>query len=153
MPDWGSFAGCQQGWAAHNLPRRKRMSPLQDRFDDAMFAFSAGRRQEAAAVLRSILAEDPGCFDAQLALGGVLYAMEDYAGAVAEGRKAELLRPNDQWVYTNLSRAFMKAGDKRAAEHYAAQARIASWRGNMEPPGASAPNDSELPIAKPEIKQ
>ena len=84
--------------------------------------------------LKAILAEDPEHFDAQLALGGAYYAKGDYAAAIAVGHKAEKLSPNDQMVHTNLSRAYMKAGDKKTAEHHALQARIASWRGNMAPP-------------------
>ena len=42
-------------------------------------------------------------------------------------------------VHTNLSRAYMKAGDKKTAEHHALQARIASWRGNMAAPGRPPP--------------
>ena len=48
------------------------------------------------------------------------------------------MRPNDQMVHTNLSRAYMKAGDKETAEHHGLQARIASWRGNMAPPPPAA---------------
>ncbi len=51
-----------------------------------------------------------------------------------EGHKAEKMKPHDQLVHTNLSRAYMKAGDKKTAEHHGLQARIASWRGNMAPP-------------------
>jgi hypothetical protein len=73
----------------------------------------------------------------------------DYAAAIAEGHKAEKMKPHDQLVHTNLSRAYMKTGDKKTAEHHALQARIASWRGNMAPPGAATPTEPELEMAKP----
>jgi hypothetical protein len=43
----------------------------------------------------------------------------------------------------------MKTGDKKTAEHHGLQARIASWRGNMAPPGASPAAEPELEMAKP----
>jgi tetratricopeptide (TPR) repeat protein len=122
---------------------------LQEQFDDAMFAFSTGDRDAAIAKLQAILAADPTYFDAQLALGGAYYAKGDYATAIAEGHKAEKMKPHDQLVHTNLSRAYMKAGDKQTAEHHGLQARIASWRGNMAEPGAKSPEETELQMAQP----
>ena len=114
-----------------------------------MFEFSTGNCDAAIAGLKAILAEDPNYFDAQLALGGAFYAKGDFAAAIAEGHKAEKMRPQDQLVHTNLSRAYMKAGDKGLAEHHALQSRVASWRGNMAPPAAKPAASSELPVAQP----
>lgn len=125
------------------------MPSLQDDYDDAMFEFSMGNTDAAIDKLKAILAQDPNFFDAQLALGGAYYAKGDYAAAIEEGHKAEKLRPNDQLVQTNLSRAYMKTGDKTKAEHYGLQSRIASWRSDMAPPGSKPAEDSELQMAKP----
>lgn len=125
------------------------MATIEERFDDAMFEFSTGNCDGAIERLRAILAEDPGYFDAQLSLGGAYYAKGDFAAAIAEGHKAEKMKPHDQLVHTNLSRAYMKIGDKKTAEHHALQARIASWRGNMAAPSSTAPSESELEMAKP----
>jgi tetratricopeptide (TPR) repeat protein len=125
------------------------MPTLQEQFDDAMFEFSTGNIDGTIARLNAILAEDPGYFDAQLALGGAYYAKGDYAAAIAEGHKAEKMKPHDQLAHTNLSRAYMKAGDKKTAEHHGLQARIASWRGDMAPPGAAAAEPA-LEMAKPQ---
>src|ERR1035441_8311269 len=122
---------------------------LQDQFDDAMFQFSRGQPEAALDQLQAILAQDPDFFDAQLALGAAYYAKGDFAAAIAEGHKAEKMRPNDQMVHTNLSRAYMKAGDKTTAEHHALQARIASWRGDMAPPAARPAADSSLEVSRP----
>lgn len=124
------------------------MAPLQERYDDAMFDFSTGDYDNAIAKLKAVLAEDPSHFDAQLALGMAFYRKGDYASAIAEGRKAEKLKPREQLVHTNLSLFYMKAGDKGLAEHHGLQARIASWRvdPNAPPP---AGNDPELGMAKP----
>jgi tetratricopeptide (TPR) repeat protein len=125
------------------------MPTLQEQFDDAMFEFSAGNADGAIAGLQAILAQDSQYFDAQLALGGAFYAKGDYAAAIAEGRKAEKMKPHDQLVHTNLSRAYMKSGDKKTAEHHGLQARIASWRGDMTPPGAATTVEPALEMAKP----
>jgi Flp pilus assembly protein TadD len=122
---------------------------LQEQFDEAMFVFSTGDTATALERLKAIVAEDPNYFDAQLALGGAYYAMGDYAAAITEGHKAEKLRPNDQMAHTNLSRAYMKAGDKRTAEHHGLQARIASWRGDMAAPAARPAAEAALEMAKP----
>ncbi len=123
------------------------MTDALQHYDDAMFAFSQGDYDAAAARLRTLLAEVPDHFDAQLALGMALYRIGDYAAAIAEGHKAEKLRPNEQLVHTNLSLFYMKAGDKKTAEHHGLQARIASWKGNMDAPAATA--DPELQLAQP----
>ena len=127
------------------------MTPdLQDQYDDAMFEFSMGQVDAAIEKLHAILAQDPQHFDAQLALGGAFYAKGDYARAIAEGHKAEHMRPQDQLAHTNLSRAYMKAGDKTKAEHHGLQSRIASWRGDMAKPDPNAkPADDELKMAEP----
>jgi len=125
------------------------MPGLEEQFDDAMFEFSTGHCDRAIERLQAILALDPDYFDAQLSLGGAYYAKGDYAAAIAEGHKAEKMKPRDQMVHTNLSRAYMKAGDNKTAEHQALQARIASWRGNMAAPGAAPAAEPDLEMAKP----
>ena len=125
------------------------MATLQEQYDEAMFDFSTGNYDSAIARLKTLLAEDPGYFDAQLSLGMAYYRQGDYASAIAEGHKAERLQPRDQLVHTNLSLFYMKAGDKKTAEHHGLQARIASWRENMAAPGAPPPGDSDLQMAKP----
>jgi tetratricopeptide (TPR) repeat protein len=125
------------------------MPALQDQYDDAMFDFSSADYDAAIAKLKSVLAEDPDYFDAKLSLGMAYYRKGDYATAIAEGHKAEKLRPNEQLVHTNLSLFYMKAGDKKTAEYHGLQARIASWKGNMSAPGARPEGDPELELAKP----
>lgn len=125
------------------------MPTLQEQFDDAMFEFSTGNVDGAIDRLAAILSLDPQYFDAQLALGGAFYAKGNYDAAITEGHKAEKMKPHDQLVHTNLSRAYMKAGDKKPAEHHGLQARIASWRGDMAPPGAATASEPALEMAKP----
>lgn len=131
------------------------MADLQAQYDDAMFDYSTGGYAEAAEKLRGILAEDPDHFDARLALAMCHYRQGDYPTAIAEGHRAEALRPNEQLVHTNLSLFYMKSGDKQTAEKHGLQARIASWKENMAAPpagGADADGDPELRMAQPKPK-
>jgi predicted Zn-dependent protease len=127
------------------------MSSFQEQYDEAMFDFSTGEYDSAIKKLRGILAQDSGHFEAQLALGMAFYRKGDYTAAIAEGRKAEKLKPHEQLVHTNLSLFFMKAGDKVTAEHHGLQARIASWRQDAQETkdAAATPADPELELAKP----
>ena len=120
----------------------------QERYDDAMFDFSQGEYDLAITKLNTLLAEDPAYFDAQLSLGVAYYRKGDFATAIAEGHKAEKLRPKEQLVHTNLSLFYMKAGNKAVAEHHGLQARIAGWR---EDPHAEAQKNQnpDLQMAKP----
>ena len=122
---------------------------LQHQYDDAMFDFSRGDFESAIERLRTVLTAEPAHFDAQLSLGMALYRKGDYAAAIVEGHRAEQLRPREQLVHTNLSLFYMKAGDKKTAEHHGLQARIASWREDKSPPGAAPSDDPELALAKP----
>ena len=125
------------------------MATLQERFDDAMFDFTKGDWDLAIAKLQAILTEEPADFDAQLSLGMAYYRKGDFVRAIVEGHKAEKLKPQEQLVHTNLSLFYMKSGDKKTAEHHGLQARIASWKGNMTPPGAQSTGDPELQIGQP----
>src|SRR5262249_24287075 len=120
-----------------------------------VFGFSSGDYEGAIAKLRALLEEDPSHFDAQLALGVAYYRKGDYASALAEGHKAEKLKPHEQLVHTNLSLFYMKAGDKMTAEHHGLQARIASWRADAQQAKtgeAAPPSDPGLDLVKPKPK-
>ena len=127
------------------------MSSQQEQYDDAMFDFSRGDYDGAIVKLAALLALEPAHFEAQLALGMAYYRKGDYAAAIAAGHKAEQLRPHEQLVHTNLSLFYMKAGDKKTAEHHGLQARIASWRSDKSVPGQKPPEDPELAMAKPNV--
>ena len=122
---------------------------LQEQYDEAMFDFSQGEFDRAIEKFRAVLAAEPAHFDAQLSLGMAYYRKGDFAAAIAEGHKAEQLKPKEQLVHTNLSLFYMKAGDKKTAEHHGLQARIASWRDDKSLPGDKPAGDPELELAKP----
>ena len=125
------------------------MSAPQEEYDEAMFEFSTGNYDQAIDRLETMLKHDPGHFEAQLALGMAYYRKGEYQTAIAEGHKAEKLRPKEQLVHTNLSLFYMKAGDKKTAEHHGLQARIASWRDDKTAPEDKPAVDPELELAKP----
>jgi tetratricopeptide (TPR) repeat protein len=125
---------------------------LQEQYDDAMFDFSRGDFAGAIGKLKNVLAQEAQNFEAQLALGMALYRKGDFAAAIAEGHKAEKLRPQEQLVHTNLSLFYMKSGDKATAEKHGLQAKIESWREDAAKaglPGKKPDDNSELQIAKP----
>ncbi|HZT21727.1 MAG TPA: tetratricopeptide repeat protein [Verrucomicrobiae bacterium] len=125
------------------------MTP-QEQYDEAMFDFSRGDFDSAVAKLTRVLREEPAHFDAQLALGMAFYRKGDFAAAIAEGHKAEQLRPHEPLVHTNLSLFYLKAGDKAKAEQHGLQAKIESWRAEgKNPPTNKAEGDSELSLARP----
>ena len=123
---------------------------LQEQYDDAMFDFSTSEYDRAIEKLKAILAEDPQYFDAQLSLGMAYYRKGDFETAIAEGHKAEKMKPSEQLVHTNLSLFYMKAGNKTVAEHHGMQARISSWKADKSKPGEVPAGDPELQMAKPE---
>src|SRR6185295_14563964 len=116
--------------------------------------YSRGEYDSAIGKFEAILVQDPMNFDGQLSLAMCHYRKGDYATAIAEGHKAEKLRPTEQLVHTNLSLFYMKAGNKQTAEHHGLQARIASWKGNMAKPDPNAKpdGDPELQLAQPKPK-
>ena len=124
------------------------MSATQQQFDDALFAFSQADYGEAIRLLRGILARDPDHFDARLALGMSYYRLGDYPAAIAEGHRAETLRPDEQLVHTNLSLFYMKSGDRVTAEKHGLKARIASWK-DPSTPRPATDSDADLQIAQP----
>ena len=127
------------------------MALSQERYDDAMFDFSKGNFDAAVEKLQALLVDEPDYFDAQLSLGMAFCRKGDFAAAIAEGHKAERLKPHDQLVHTNLSLFYMKSGDKKTAEHHGLQSRIASWR-DSTPSAPSGKEDPELKMAQPKLE-
>jgi Flp pilus assembly protein TadD len=126
---------------------------MTEQYDDAMFDFSRGDFDGAIVKLKNVLVQEPENFDAQLALGMALYRKGDFAAAIAEGHKAEQLRPKEQLVHTNLSLFYMKAGDKVTAEKHGLQAKIESWREDAKNSTEKKLEDEpELQIARPKLE-
>jgi Flp pilus assembly protein TadD len=128
---------------------------LQEQYDEAMFDYTQGEYARAVVKLKAVLAQDPGHFDAQLALSMAYCRLEDYPAAIAEGLKAEKLRPQEQLVYTNLSLFYMKSGNKVIAEKYGLQAKVEGWRDEakqIRERKAAAAAGAVTPAAEPELQ-
>lgn len=126
---------------------------LEERYDKAMFLFSQENYAEAIRLLEEVLLKDSNYFEARLSLGMAFCRLGEFERAIAEGHKAEQLKPNEQLVHTNLSLFYMRAGDKAKAEHHGLQARIASWKENLRPPARGEGSESsDLSLVKPEPK-
>ena len=123
---------------------------LQTVYDDAVYAYTTGDYTGAAEGFAAVLAADPQHFEAQLSLGMAYYRQEDFARAIEEGKKAEAMNPNEQRVHTNLSLAYMRAGDKETAEHHGLQAKIAGWK--SDPNAEAAGGDDDLQMAAPKAE-
>lgn len=133
-------------------PRSINPAPMTtEAYDDAMFDFSRGEFDSAIGKLKEVLAKEPENFDAQLALGMAFYRKGDFASAIAEGHKAEKLRPREQLVHTNLSLFYMKTGERAKAEYHGFQAKVESWRedAKKQKEGAKAEAAPELQMARP----
>ena len=99
--------------------------PLETLYDDAVFAYTSGDYTAAAKGFTAVLEQDSDHFEAQLSLGMAYYRLEDFARAIEEGEKAEIMNANEQRVHTNLSLAYMRSGTKETAEHHGLQAKLA----------------------------
>lgn len=123
------------------------MSPEQERhYDSAMFSYSQGDWDGAVRLLEELLGEAPDCFEARLSLGMAHSRLGNQEEAIRQGERAEALRPDEPLVHTNLSLFHQKAGNIERAEHHGMKARIASWKGDMDPAG---PPGGDLSLAGP----
>ena len=85
----------------------------------------------AAAVLRAVLTDDPGQYDALRLLGAVYLSQHRFREALEIGRRARDARPSDAWNHGVIGDALLELGDYDAA--FAAFDTMASIR-----PGADA---------------
>lgn len=130
------------------------MPSLQDQYDEALFDFSLGDYPGCIAKLEAILATEPDHFEARLALGMACCRHGDLERAIAEGHRAEQLRPDDRLVHTNLSMFYVKAGNIAAAEHHGMRSKMAALKQEAATPpppeanpGAGEPRDTPLTMA------
>ncbi len=110
---------------------------LQHLIDDATFDFTMGENDDALAKLARATAAAPDSFAAWHATAEVNFNLRRYDDALAAAEQAHRLRPDDLFINTTLSRVWMEKGDKAKAEHFGAQAKIASWKEQLRNPSAS----------------
>ncbi len=109
---------------------------LQTLIEDATADYACGESASALAKLGRATATAPDSFEAWHALAEVNFSLRQLDAALAAGERALALRPADLFINTTLSRIWMERGDKARAEHFGAQAKIASWKDQLKNPGA-----------------
>ena len=139
------------------LPPVARMNDQENstpEIDDAMFAYSQADYQESIRLLKQILEAQPEHFEALTALSMAYCRLERFEEATRLGHQAESMRPNDPLVHTNLSLFYVKQGNKEKAEHHGLQAKIASWKTDMNPSAnhAESDSDSNIPMKQPKME-
>jgi Flp pilus assembly protein TadD len=98
-------------------------------FDEANGRLAVGEVAAAADGYRRATELAPEFFDAWHALCVTLVKLGNFSEAVAAGRRALALRPDDQMACTSLSIAYARNGQIKEAEAMAASARVISWGG------------------------
>ena len=107
---------------------------LQTLIEDATADYACGDGDAALEKLSRATTAAPDSFEAWHALAEVNFSMRQLDAALAAGERAHALRPQDLFINTTLSRSWMERGDKPKAEHFGAQAKIGSWREQLQNP-------------------
>lgn len=113
---------------------------LQTLIEDATADYAVGDTDAALEKLGRATAAAPDSFEAWHALAEVNFSLRRLDDALHAGERAHALRPGDLFVNTTLSRIWMERGDKARAEHFGAQARIQSWKDQLQNPGEQKSN-------------
>ena len=108
---------------------------LQTLIEDATADYAVGDTDAALEKLGRATVAAPDSFEAWHALAEVNFSLRRLDAALTAGERAHALRPGDLFVNTTLSRIWMERGDKARAEHFGAQARIQSWKDQLQNPG------------------
>ena len=93
-------------------------------FERAVDLFSQGKKEEAAAALRALIARRPDYADAYETLGMVLYKLGRLDEAIEWTEKLAALEPEEPMAHVNLSVFYMKKGMKERAEEEKAKATV-----------------------------
>jgi tetratricopeptide (TPR) repeat protein len=109
---------------------------LQSLIEEATADYALGDSETAIGKLERATAAAPESFEAWHALAEVNFSLRRLDAALAAAERAHALRPQDLFINTTLSRIWMERGDKPRAEHFGAQAKIGSWREQLQNPSA-----------------
>jgi tetratricopeptide (TPR) repeat protein len=113
------------------------MATTEELMDEGNTALAIGELEDAAKYFRLVVEQDAQYQDGWHALGMALYKLDRYEEAIAAGRRAAEIDPNNQFVWSSLSLAYNANKQKAEAEAAGAKARIISWGGKIKP---EAPN-------------
>ncbi len=115
------------------------MATREELYEEAMQDFALGEFPTAEEKFRRALELDANYFDAWHALAETRFRRGDLDGALAAGKRAIELRPDDPLAHTSMSRIYVKKGMVPEAEHHAAQSRIAGWKEQLQKPTPPTP--------------
>jgi Flp pilus assembly protein TadD len=101
-------------------------------YDQGMLEFSMGEFEKAIMNYRQAVELDSTYFDAWHALGMAYLRTGRVSDAIAAGKRAVEIHPNDMLAHTSLSMYYMKAGDKIAAEREKGFATVLQWGGKVD---------------------
>lgn len=107
------------------------MENLAELFDDANGDLAIGELESAAEKYGRCVELDSSFFDGWHALGMALMKLGHYPEAIAAGKRATELRPNDQIAWTSLSLFYNRNGEIKEAEAAGTKAKILSWGGKI----------------------
>jgi cytochrome c-type biogenesis protein CcmH/NrfG len=110
---------------------------IQSLIEEATFDYTMGENESALAKLKRATTAAPASFPAWHALAEVNFNLRRFDDALAAAEAAHRLLPGDLFINTTLSRIWMEKGDKPKAEHYGAQAKIQSWKDQIQNPDAA----------------
>ena len=110
---------------------------IQTAIEDATYDHAMGRDRDGAGQAGPGRRRSPRTsFEAWHAAAEMNFELRRLDAALAAAERAHALRPDDLFINTSLSRIWMEKGDKAKAEHFGAQAKIQSWKDQLE--GAEA---------------
>lgn len=101
--------------------------------DEGNTALAIGELEDAAKFFQQVVEQAADFQDGWLALAMTLYKLERYEEAIAAGKRAAKIDPNNQFVWSSLSLAYNANKQKLEAEGAGAKARIISWGGKINP--------------------
>ncbi len=104
------------------------MPSAEELFDRAVDCIAAGDLDGAIACYQAAIEADPNFADAWEGLSMALADKEQWDEAIAAAKKAVELAPEEELVYTNVSRIYQRAGNVAEAEAWAAKARLLDWK-------------------------
>jgi len=107
---------------------------LQSLIDEATYDYAMGEPHQALAKLEQATTTAPDSFAAWHACAEIQFSLRELDAALAAAEKAHALQPDNLFINTTLSRIWMERGDKARAEHFGAQARIQSWKEQLQNP-------------------
>ena len=105
---------------------------LDEWLDEGTSNIAVGDLDKALECFKKATELDSENFEAWHSLGMVLMKLQRHSEAVAAGKRACAIRPNDQLAHVSLSMALQKDNQIEEAEAEAAKAKILGWGGKLK---------------------